>query len=99
MKKEQTCCATGHRDIPAEKLHIFRERLQQEILSAIGNGYTHFISGFAVGVDLIFAEIVAELKNEYSITLEGAIPYPGRMHTPDRTFQRLIKACDTVRIL
>ena len=43
-------------------------------------------SGFAAGVDLIFAGIVADLKREYPITLEAAIPYPGRMDTPDKAF-------------
>ena len=98
MTKEQTCCVTGHRDIPADKIEFVRESLRQEILAAIGEGYTHFISGFAAGVDLIFAEIVAELKDEYPITLEAAIPHPGRRYTSDAVFQALIKRCDTVKI-
>ena len=61
-------------------------------------GYTHFISGFASGVDLMFADIVAEMKKTYPITLEAAIPYPDRMKTPDETFQRLIGCCDVVKI-
>ena len=97
MKKEQTCCVTGHRDIPADKIEFVQESLRQEILAAISEGYTHFISGFAAGVDLIFAGIVAELKEEYPITLEAAIPHPGRLKTPDEAFQRLIKNCDTVK--
>ena len=36
---------------------------------------THFISGMAIGVDMIAAEIVLELKKDYpQITLECAIP-------------------------
>lgn len=96
MSKEHTCCVTGHRDIPADKIDILYAELTQEILAAIGGGYTHFISGFAAGVDLIFAEIVAKLKDEHPITLEAAIPYPGRMDTPDKTFRRLIERCDVV---
>lgn len=98
MKKIKTCCVTGHRDIPAEQADRIRELLRQEILVAIGDGYTHFISGFAAGADLLFAELVAELKAAYPITLEAAIPYPGRMKTPDETFQRLIRCCDVVKI-
>ena len=48
--------------------------------------------------DLLFAEIVNELKTSYPFTLEAAIPYPGRMKTPDKTFQRLIRCCDVVKI-
>ena len=67
-------------------------------LTAIEDGYTHFISGFAAGADLLFSEIVAGLKEIYPITLEAAIPYPGRMKTPDKTFRRLIRCCDTVKV-
>lgn len=72
--------------------------LRREILSAMEDGSPHFISGFAAGADLLFAEIVNELKASYSISLETAIPYPGRMKTPDKTFQRLIRCCDVVKI-
>lgn len=98
MEEIKACCVTGHRDIPAKRLDTIRKLLRREILTAIEDGYTHFISGFAAGADLLFAEIVAELKEIYPITLEAAIPYPGRMKTPDETFQRLIRCCDTVKI-
>ena len=98
MGTEKTCCVTGHRDIPEEKMDRIQKLLCQEILAAIEDGYTHSISGFAAGADLLFADIVAELKEIYPITLEAAIPYPGRMKTPDKTFQRLIRYCDTVKI-
>lgn len=98
MDKEHTCCVTGHRDIPLEKIPYVQGQLHQELVQAIQHGYTHFISGYASGVDLIFAGIVAGLKSEYPITLEAAIPYPGRMKTSDMIFQRLMKECDIVKV-
>lgn len=98
MDKEHTCCVTGHRDIPVEKIPYVQDSLHQELVQAILHGYTHFISGFASGVDLIFAGIVAGLKSEHPITLEATIPYPGRMKSPDRTFQRPLKECDIVKV-
>ena len=98
MDKEHTCCVTGHRDIPADKIQYVQMQLRQELLQAIQSGYTHFISGFAAGVDLIFAGIVADLKREYPITLEAAIPYLGRMNTPDKVFQCLLKECDIAKV-
>lgn len=98
MDKEHTCCVTGHRDIPADKIQYVQMQLHQELLQAIQSGYTHFISGFAAGVDMIFAGIVADLKREYPITLEAAIPYQGRMKSPDKTFQCLLKECDIVKV-
>ena len=36
------------------------QELRREVEEAIAEGYTRFISGFAEGVDLMFAAIVAE---------------------------------------
>lgn len=98
METGWTCCVTGHREIPPERLERVRELLRREVLAAIAGGCTHFLSGFASGADLMFAGIVAGLKESLPITLEAAIPYPGRMKTPDRTFQALIRRCDTVTV-
>ena len=98
MIHEKTCCVTGHRDIPEERTDVIREYLYYEVISAIEDGYTHFISGFAAGADLLFADIVVELKEVCPIMLEAAIPHPGRMKTPDKAFQRLIRCCDVVKI-
>ena len=98
MNQGKTCCVTGHRDIPEEQMDRIQELLRWEILAAIEDGYTRFLSGFATGADLLFVEIVAELREVYLITLEAAIPYPGRMKTPDKTFQRLIRCCDAVKV-
>lgn len=98
MNKEHTCCATGHRNIPAERILYVKNSLHQELKRAIHGGYVHFISGFASGVDLMFAEAVVNFKSSFPITLEAAIPYPGRLNTPDPTFRRLIKKCDIVKV-
>ena len=95
----KTCCVTGHRDIPTNKLEYVQDELKKEILQAINDGYTHFISGFAEGVDLIFADIVAELKAENpALTLEAALPYRDRIKTPDRFFHRLLAKCNVIGI-
>ena len=39
-----------------------KEKLRNEIIKAIKNGYTTFISGMALGFDMICEEIVLELK-------------------------------------
>ena len=98
MGKENTCCFTGHRDIPADRLPVVSTKLRTEILQAISDGYTHFICGFASGASLIFAALVAEFKKGCPLVLEAAIPYPSRMNTPDATFQSLVTCCDVVNI-
>ncbi len=93
----KTCCITGHRKIAPEKLDFVKSSLNQAIKKALDEGYTHFISGFAEGIDLIFAAIIVEFKNHHPITLEAAIPYTNRLKTPDSTFQKLINHCDIVK--
>ena len=70
-----------------------------EVREAIREGYTRFYSGFAQGVDLLFAQIVAEEKILHpKVSLEAAIPYAGRLKTRDPLFQRLIKVCGNVTV-
>ena len=93
--KEKTCCVTGHRKIPADKKEYVAAELKKEILAAVADGYTRFISGFAEGVDLTFAAIVAELKAQgQPLVLEAVIPHPGRLKSKDPLFQKMLPACD-----
>lgn len=76
----KTCCVTGHREIEPGMVAHVKEALRQEVEEAVKDGYSHFISGFAEGVDLWFAEIVLSIKKEFShLTLEAAIPYRNRV--------------------
>lgn len=94
-----TCCVTGHRTIPAHQFEPVCHTLRQELSLAIQDGYTHFISGFAQGVDLLFAEMVLEEKKQNpSLTLEAVLPYQGRLMARDQNFQKLIKQCDQVTV-
>ena len=79
----KTVCVTGHR--PAKLPWGYKkegpdydeyiESLACTIADYLENGYVHFISGMALGVDMYAAEIVLGLKSSYEgITLESAIP-------------------------
>lgn len=96
--KTKTCCVTGHRELEPSKIEPIKQALRNAIIEAINDGYTHFISGFAEGVDLYFADIVAEMKEENDLFLEAAIPYRNRIKTKDKEFQRLITQCNAVGI-
>lgn len=96
----KTCCVTGHRNIPANKINYVKHELRREIQAAIEDGYTRFISGFADGADLLFAAIVAEEKQRnQALSLEAAIPYQGRIRTTNKEFQRLFLVCDRVTVI
>lgn len=96
----KTCCVTGHRDIPEGKKSYVEAELRKAVLAAIKDGYTRFISGMAEGVDLTFAAIVAEQKeNNPALFLEAAIPYRNRLNARDADLQRLLKACNGFKVL
>lgn len=107
MKREQTCCFTGHRP---EKLpwgfneedprcDVLKGRLRRAAEQAYEEGCRHFISGMARGCDQYFAEIILELKEVHpDITLEAAIPCEAQAagwkeHERERYFD-LVARCD-----
>lgn len=96
----KTCCVTGHRDLPPEKIRYVEEMLRQKVQYAIKNGHIRFLSGFADGTDLLFASIIADKKKEYpDIQLEAVIPYRGRLKTKNTDFQTLLKYCDQITVV
>lgn len=70
--KELICACTGHRlqNLPFrfnemdERCISLKERLYVCVENIIKKGVTRFVSGMAIGVDLFFAEIVIELRDE-----------------------------------
>ena len=77
--KLHRCAFTGHRP---ERLYGYEAvviaGLRKEILEAIENGYTTFITGCSRGVDLWAADIVLELRRtNKSLRLICAVPFEG----------------------
>lgn len=107
LRREQTCCFTGHRpeklpwgkDEADPRCLALKERLREAVVSAYEDGMRHFICGMARGCDLYFAEIVLELRRDRpDVTLEAAVPWPGQSDGWDQVsrerWQRLLAACD-----
>lgn len=81
--KFYTISFTGHRpkglpwgfDENKESCIVFKKNIRTIIENAIKNNYTYFISGMALGIDMICAEIVIDLRNKYkNVFLECALP-------------------------
>lgn len=97
---EKTCCLTGNREISEDKKEYVIAELEKEIRAAVTDGYTRFISGFAEGVDLIFAALVIELKAQgHPLVLEAALPYRGRLNSDNQDFQKILSLCDRIKVL
>lgn len=98
----QSCCITGHRDLPANQMAVVEQAVREAVMKAVDDGFTHFISGFADGVDLMFARIITELKKDNGLlTLEAAIPYRNRIKKLAfrKTSRELLQSCNHVTVV
>ena len=82
MKKEIKFCEaataafTGHRWYDSSRKHSVRKRIEECVREAYRNGITNFISGMAIGFDLVAAEVVLSLIQECpAITLTAVLPF------------------------
>lgn len=105
----KTCCFTGPRpkNYPwgsnKECAAKIEGKLKSAVQNTIENGYRHFISGMATGIDLLAAKIVLQLRGEMpemKITLEAAIPFPLQSKCWEEEtkyeYERLLLQCDKV---
>ena len=79
MEREKCCAFTGHRPekLYGKEAYVIVE-LRKEIVNAVADGYTTFVTGCSRGVDLWAADIVIELqRSNKDIRLVCAIPFPG----------------------
>ena len=106
------CCFTGHRpkDLPwgyneeSLKCRSFKVLLKNELIHAIKNGYSYFITGMAEGFDTIALEVLLELKEEGNkIFIEGAIPCIGQElkwnDASQKRYKENLKKLDKVTVL
>lgn len=79
QKRLHRCCFAGHRPEGILLSETTAKKwLRYQILSAIENGYSTFITGMGMGVDIWAAETVLQLRKENpSLHLIAVEPYPG----------------------
>lgn len=63
----KTCFFTGHRILYKNEIPKIRSFLREEILNAVNDGFTVFISGGAIGFDAMAAEQVADIRRTYDM--------------------------------
>lgn len=99
---EKTCCFTGHRRLPQDKMDTILLRLNNEIEKCIAQGVCDFISGGALGFDLISASLIIA-KKEMGASIRLIFALPCRDHTAKWTkeeahlFDQLLTEADEVR--
>ena len=93
------CCFTGHREIPADRLPLLRERLDECIYSCIDEGITVFRAGGARGFDTAAAEAVLAMRRRFDfIRLELILPCHGQTKgwsaEEQATYRRIMAEAD-----
>ncbi len=74
--KEQTCCFTGHRNIPADQLQEIVARTEVKVRELIRGGYRCFMVGGAVGYDTLAAELLFRLRDVEHMGIRVILAYP-----------------------
>lgn len=97
----KTCFFTGHRIIGNAELKIVKSILHEELLNAVNDGYTHFITGGAIGFDTLAAEEIIKMREDYkNIRLILYLPCTDQSHSwkaADRErFDRIFAMADEV---
>lgn len=106
LKFDRTVSAafTGHRFYDFSQREFIQERLTSAISEAYDHGIRNFISGFALGIDLMAAQLVQSLKcNLPGISLTAAIPFEGQAERYNiydkRVYGCLLELADKVIVL
>ena len=75
MQKENTCCFTGHRNLPEGDVEAIVGKLDHAIKLLAHAGYEYFICGGALGFDMLAAErVIHAAKSNPKVKLVLALP-------------------------
>ena len=73
--REATCCFTGHRNLPPDRLPVIAEKTAHVLDVLIRAGFRWFIAGGALGYDTLAEQIVIEKRRDHpDIRLILALP-------------------------
>lgn len=105
------CAFSGHRpeklpwgnDEQDERCLALKQQLREVLLQLCRGGCRRYICGTARGTDLYFLELLLELKREYPLEIEAAIPCPSQSQGWSKAlrerYARDLAGCDLVSVL
>ena len=104
-KRKSRCCFTGHRPQKLRRpIDDIKVDLENEILKAVADGYSTFITGMACGTDIWAGNIVVRLKDRFpDLKLIAAVPFPDFADGWDdewkAKYDKLLAAADLVKTI
>ncbi|MBP3637267.1 MAG: DUF1273 family protein [Clostridia bacterium] len=104
LMRPQTACFTGHRQLDQNELPALVMRLDQVLNKLYEMGYRRFISGGAMGFDLLAAERVIQLRNRCAdVSLILALPCATQTQSwpvaEGQRYEKIIYAADETHVL
>ena len=88
--KNQTCCFTGHRQLPNGDLTLFLDKLFDTVTLLVNSGVTNFKNGGAQGFDQLAALAVLKVRETNpSVRLEMILPYKRQAARWDEVYRGL----------
>ena len=103
-RRPLTVCFTGHRHIAADALPLLTARMDRQLAQLYGKGYRDFLSGGALGFDLLAAERVMALRRVHpDVRLIMVLPCGNQTHRwaaqDCHRYERILYAADETRVL
>ena len=104
--RPQTCCFTGHRDIPDDEVQKIRIRMFYRFQELVERGYLYFGVGGALGFDTMAAEFLLEYRRSHrQIKIIEVLPFkeyrnrwtPEQQHDAemrDRLMDKIVYCCN-----
>lgn len=74
--KHQTCCFTGHRNIPTDEVPIVMQQTEHHIRELVKRGVTFFGVGGAIGYDTLSAQLLFKLRKTSYPHIKIILVYP-----------------------
>ena len=104
LKKAQSVAFTGHRSIGKDRAQEVRDLVRTKVRLLYMLGFRYFVSGMALGFDMLAAEEVIKLKGELSeLRLVAVIPYRGQSERwtfyQQQRYQRIMRDVDEKVVL
>ena len=99
-----TAAFTGHRWYDSSRKQSMKSSIEANVREVYINGITNFMSGMAIGFDLLAAGVVLSLKREYpDITLTAVVPFKeqeSRFNADDKCiYNKYLSQADKIVII
>ena len=104
LKKAQSVAFTGHRSIDKDRAREVRDLVRTKVRLLYMLGFRYFVSGMALGFDMLAAEEVIKLKEELKgVKLVAVVPYRGQSERwapyQRERYQRILNEVDEEIVL